>query len=377
MTRCARPNGGWSPVLVCALAVMLAACGPGSDDPDGGGGGGDGAVNLDGAQGTDDGGPRTDAGIQGCNPQNFTLQQAPPPEIYLVVDRSGSMLAPGSQPLLTKWDELNNAVDFVVTQFDASIYFGLLMYPGGGECSTTGPQVGVGADNSGAVAFQLNNTTPAGGTPTAAALTNAAISLADVGSADSPDFIILATDGGPNCNYFLDAPCSCAYAASEYCCTQYPGQCVFGNSCLDDSGTLDTITDLHDNMNIDTFVIGLAGTAEYTDLLDAMAVAGGRPQGGVTEYYDASSQAELQTALEDIAASVISCVIQLDEPPVEPDLVRIYIDGVEVPRDGTMMNGWDYTDSSNDEIELFGAACGTLQDGDPHTMTATFGCIVP
>ncbi|MCC6527045.1 MAG: hypothetical protein IT373_30640, partial [Polyangiaceae bacterium] len=42
--------------------------------------------------------------------------------------------------------------------------------------------------------------------------------------------------------------------------------------------------------------------------------------------------------------------------------------------DTSQSNGWDYTDATNTVIELFGAACTTLQDGDEHTVTATFEC---
>ena len=366
-----------------AVAIAAVACGPGGsgrDDAgvggaDDGGGGGDAPVNaIDAGPGID-----TDAGIQGCNPQSFTLQQNPSPEIYLVVDRSGSMLDLGSVPPATKWDELRGAMAGALALFDGVIEFGLLMYPTGDQCTTPGPQVGFELDNRSAIMSQLDNAVPAGGTPTAAALNNAAQSLLGLGDVGSPKYIILATDGGPNCNYFLSAnpSCACTYSSTaQFCCTSTPDTCVFGNTCLDDTGTLDVVTDLHDNMNIDTFVIGLPGTAEYVTLLEALAVAGGQPQAGPTSFYDATNQAELAAALQTIAVSVISCKLSLAQPPDNPDGVRLYIDGVEVPRDITQNNGWDYTDSTFTEIELFGAACGLLQDGDEHTVTATFACVV-
>ncbi len=334
-------------------------------------GGDGGLIDFDSGSGSD--------GVTGCNPQNFTLQQAPPAEVYLVIDRSGSMNEQGSTVTVTKWDELNAAVDLALTQYEDLVRFGLLMYPSDDECATSGPQVGVADSNGEAIDYELNNTTPAGGTPTAAALNNAAASLSALGSVDSPKFVILATDGGPNCNYFLNADpsCACSYAAPDYCCTAYPGECFFGYSCLDDNNTLDVINELHTNQAIDTFVIGLAGTAEYEQLLNAMAQAGGRPQqGGTTDYYSASNQAELQSALQTIAVSVISCEIVLEQAPEYPDGVQIYMDGELVEHDPAKQNGWDYTDSSNTTIMLYGAACDTLQDGEEHTLTATFECEV-
>ena len=98
--------------------------------------------------------------------------------------------------------------------------------------------------------------------------------------------------------------------------------------------------------------------------------------GGSTDYYPANNQNEILQALQTIAVTMISCEIVLEEPPNMPELVRIYMDGIEVARDQSQQNGWDYTDGSNTTIELFGAACDTLQNGDEHTLTATFACVV-
>ncbi len=368
------------------MAGLWLACGATDGDGTGGtngaglnGNNGNGGASVDGGQSdgtiTIDGTTSGD-GISGCDPQDFTLQQAPAAEVYMVIDRSGSMLEDGASPPNTKWDEVNAAVDATLTQYEDTIRFGLLMYPDGDECATSGPQVGVDVGNRLAILYHLG-TTPQGGTPTAAALNNAASSLTDLGSPDSPKFVILATDGGPNCNYFLsaDPQCSCTEAAAEYCCTSYPDPCFFGYSCLDDAKALEVITHLHDDLNIDTFVIGLAGTSEYEGLLNAMAIAGGVPQqGGSTDYYAANDQAQLLAALQAIAVTLISCEIEFSEAPEYPDEVWIYIDGVLVPRDVTKQNGWDYLDTTYTKIMLYGQACDKLQDGQEHVVTATFGC---
>lgn len=372
----ARKHWTWGPALL--LVVALAACGPSGNAgwADGGG--------HDGGGGGDDSGPPQDApvadalgpdGIQGCDPKAFTLQQSPPAEVYLVIDRSGSMLEPGSNPALTKWQELNAAVDPVLTQFEGAIDFGLTMYPTDAECGVTGPQVKFGPHNRGAIMSRLTAATPAGGTPTAAALNNAAASLRALGTTGAQKLIILATDGGPNCNYFLSASpsCSCSLSNLALCCTNYPQQCVWGKNCLDDAHVLEVIDALH-TQGIDTVVIGLPGSGAYSSLLDMMAVQGGRPNTGATYYYAANNQAELQAALQTIAVSVISCEIDLQEAPEIPDGVKIYIDGHEVPRDSN--NGWSYNDNTHLKITLHGTACGTLQDGQKHELIATVPCVV-
>jgi von Willebrand factor type A domain len=358
------------------------SCGPSGGVDDDGGTVDDGAVSVDVSDPGDGGQVWWDGGggdgMVGCDPRNFVLQQAPPAEVYLVIDRSGSMSEASASPGLTKWEELNVALDTALTQFEAVIKFGVLTYPSNNECSTSGPQVGVALDHRQAVLDELTSAVPAGGTPTAAALNNAASSLSDLGSSESPKVVILATDGGPNCNYFLEASpsCTCTHATSEYCCTSHPSACMFGYTCLDDVHTVSTISDLQ-AAGIDTVVIGLAGTSEYEALLNAMALAGGQPQiGGATDYYPAGNQSEIISALQAVAVSFISCEIQLEEPPDFPDLVHVYMDGTEVEWDGSQSGGWDYTDPSNTVIELFGAACDTLQDGDEHNLTATFACVV-
>lgn len=370
-------------LLWMAGAALLSSCGPsGGDETDATTDPRDGAPPADARPGADAAplpdGAGTDA-LAGCDPKSFVLQQAPPAEVTLVVDRSGSMSEPGATPGLTKWQELTAAVDAALTQYEGVIKFGLLTYPADAACTTPGPQVGLGHDHRIAIMTSLTAAVPAGGTPTAAALTNAASSMTALGDPSSPKFIILATDGGPNCNYFLsaDPSCGCAYASAEWCCTSYPDACLFGYTCLDDQHTLDVVGDLHQSRAIDTFVIGLAGTAEYVGLLNALAVAGGRPQtGGATDYYPADNQADLLAALQTIAVGLISCQIALEEPPEFPDLVRIYMDGHEIERDPAHQGGWDYTDSSHLTIELYGTACDTLQDGSPHNLTATFACVV-
>ena len=316
-------------------------------------------------------------GLEGCDPKNFTLQQAPPAEVYLVIDRSGSMAEPGAAPPQTKWQELRSALDFALTRFDGSISFGLLMYPAAAPCKTSGPQVPLATLNKKPILANFDASQPSGGTPTAAALNNAAQSISDIGAKNSAHFIVLATDGGPNCNYGLSATpsCSCSSVAPALCCTNDPDSCPSGASCLDDKQVLQVLGDLRSQQQIDTFVIGLAGSSGYSALLDQMAVAGGRPQVGAgKKYYAADNQKQLEAALSAIAGSVISCAIQLDETPKYPDRVKVYMDGQEVPRDTTHVNGWDYSDATLTRIELFGPVCDALQDGKKHDLTATFAC---
>ena len=320
-----------------------------------------------------------EGGITGCKPRSFSLKQASPSKVYLVVDRSGSMLEKGTGSKVTKWAEMQLAVSEVLKQFQGTVELGLLMYPVNDRCNAGGPQVLLGKSKINAILYELGKATPSGGTPTGSALNNAAQALRDLGSVSASKYIVLVTDGGPNCNYFLSAAtaCTCTYASAKYCCTSYPNTCYSGHTCLDETRTLKIIKDLHTKEKVSTFVIGLDGTAEYKTLLSEMAKAGGVPlTGGTVSYYPATDLSSLKSAFKTIVGSVISCEIKLDEKPKKPDFVRIFLDGKKVLRDTNKSDGWDYTDSTYLKIKLYGKACEGLQVGKDHKLTATFACEV-
>ena len=233
----------------------------------------------------------------------------------------------------------------------------------------------IGLSKINAILSFLGKAKPSGGTPTGSALNNAAQSLKDLGKSGSRKYMLLVTDGGPNCNFALSSTCTCTYASKKYCCTSYPGTCASGHTCLDETRTLKIIKDLHTKDKISTFVIGLDGTAEYKTLLSEMAKAGGVPlTAGTVSYYSADDLVGLKSALKTIVGSVISCEIKLDEKPKSPDHVHIWLDGKKVSRDKNKSNGWEYTDSTYLKIKLYGKACENLQVGKDHKLTATFKC---
>ena len=92
-------------------------------------------------------------------------------------------------------------------------------------------------------------------------------------------------------------------------------------------------------------------------MLDAMAVAGGRPlpPSAPQRFYDVQSPEDLDDALISITDSIARCVFTFDQLTPD-DLGVIAIDNVEIQRDTTRENGWDYTGEG--EITLFGSACG-------------------
>jgi len=70
-------------------------------------------------------------------------------------------------------------------------------------------------------------------------------------------------------------------------------------------------------------------------------------------------------ALDAVIADALSCVIPLDTEPGKPELTKVKINGVEVPKVNNCANenGWVYTNPNGpyDAIELCGTACGGLK----------------
>jgi hypothetical protein len=127
--------------------------------------------------------------------------------------------------------------------------------------------------------------------------------------------------------------------------------------CLDDERT---VTSLGTTLakGIPTYVIGIAAgeSGGFPDVLDAMAIAGGRPKSdGPRRYYAADNEAELDAALVAVRDQVGACTyLTVSVPDAKGDLTLI-IDGRMVPFDP--LNGWSWADRDNGQIVLAGAAC--------------------
>ena len=108
-----------------------------------------------------------------------------------------------------------------------------------------------------------------------------------------------------------------------------------------------------------------------------VAIAGGYPQPGSEKFHNARDEEELRSAISQIS-SQIGCIIPLEMPPEQPDLLSIYIDGEQIPFvescDGEEL-GWHYVNPMGpyDEIELCAAACDALHNVG--TLSATYNCV--
>ena len=299
-------------------------------------------------------------------------------EILLVVDRSSSMLQPGTDGM-PKWNELRDALHVVLPSVEVDVSMGLVAFPAAGvpneapgACTApTALDVVPSFNNSAGVLRVLDMSSPAGGTPTNAALRVAAQFFATEPNPIARRFVVLATDGGPNCNANAGTAPSCRCSA--------PGYCPFGadSNCLDDAATLNTLRMMHAN-GIDTFVIGLPGTESLGDVLDAMADAGGQPRAPTPRYYNAGSTTEIESAFGSITSGLVNCRFHLDMAPPDPSLVDLRLGGTSLRYDPTHADGWDWSDATHTEIVFYGATCTNVRTASGGTpLVAAFGCPPP
>ena len=283
------------------------------------------------------------------------------PRVVLVVDRSYSM-----NQNEDRWSPVVNTLRGVTNALRDSVHFGLVLFPfplpinsppDALACAPGSMNVEPGPNTAGEIDRWLTDSTPHPGlaTPTFSALTAAGEYLARTPTAN--DYIILATDGGPGCNYGLDI----------FTCTCLNHACLAGipEMCLDDARTVNKVEELA-RQGIKTIVLGITGQdfqAESRRVLDAMAVAGERDNAG--SAFDAGNVNEIEGVLSAAAGSLAPCEYDLDALAEYADQLVVSIDEQVIPRDRD--NGWDVNGNT---IEFHGDACAALRDGGAHQIDA-------
>jgi hypothetical protein len=307
----------------------------------------------------------------GCVPGDITLTAAEP-DVMFVLDRSGSMSMPfaGKQ---TRWQVLTSGLAATLPPVDTKMAIGALLFPSGSsmnDCEVPSQaNLAPALDHVAALVSLMESNQPGGSTPTADAINVAAALLTSVRAASSARAIVLATDGAPNCNSSLD-PATCTCAGGNTMCRHN------ANQCLDDTRTVQRISDVY-AQGIPTYVIGIAsGDNTFTEVLDAMAVAGGRPlTSGSTQYYPATTEADLDTALTAIRDQVSSCTYLTTSVPNTSGSIVLTLDGQTLPfnPDGGTM-GWSWVNEGNGEIMLIGSTCDAVASDAGNTLVAHVVC---
>lgn len=272
--------------------------------------------------------------------------------ILLVVDKSGSM-GENFGGGVEKWDATRQALINLTAALTSTVEFGLVLYPErGGDVCDEGTQIlGMASNNANQIQSQLNSTSPNGGTPTAPSLAIARTIVAPLVADNRPIAVLLATDGGPNCNSSLTNPtCTCTDPGA-------PANNCPAINCLDNLNAYDEVSAIQ-NIGVNTFVVGITGAESFGAVLDEMAVRGGTArQGppGTPKYYAADDSAALELALAEITRRVTACGITAPSNLTVVDSIEVSIGTTVIAEDNARQNGWAITASTT--IELFGSAC--------------------
>ncbi len=313
------------------------------------------------------------------------------PNVVLVLDKSGSMVAntwdgdgDPNTPAVTRWFSLYNVVEFIATNFNASMNLGVQLFPSekaktaytAEACPVEGaPEVAVAPMNGASVlaALPAENAMAqiAGGTPTRSGMI-AAIEHLQSKDDGLPKYAVLVTDGAANCS---------PDAASESERFEVYDEALLGvvsAAAAEGIKVFVVGVDIKDEVSpvkADGNPDGINTFAKLNELADAGGVAKDDPN---ERFYNAQSQVELQAALVAISQTLLSCEIKLDPVPKFPNYVEVSVDGIPYGNDQVSdcasEDGWMYSSPAKDTILLCGKACADFQQSGK--LDAQYKCPV-
>lgn len=259
------------------------------------------------------------------------------PDVLIVFDRSLSM------SLNRRWGPSKDAVKAIARDFGGLLRFGMSLFPGSdGECAQGRLDVPLAIDNGAAIAELVDQTEASGLTPTGPALRQALQILRDraPGAGNvAPAYVLLVTDGAPNCQALP----------------------LFPDVAQQDAARA-AVRALREN-DIPTYIIGYQIEATYQGTMNDLAVLG-----GTSRYRAVESGEQIVATFREIAKDVVKCSFELTETP-DARRVRVQVDQQPIALDAS--DGWTLAGQT---LTLRGAACAKLQDGWGHQLSAELEC---
>jgi hypothetical protein len=290
------------------------------------------------------------------------------PEFLIVLDTSASMNdaiegpCAGACGARSKWSAAVSGLGSVLASTGATVNWGLELLGGGSDACTAGDvTVAPAAGTTGAILDELarrsigGNLTVTGNTPTRAAVSAAALHFFRETYWASPA-ILLLTDGAPDCG---------AGAADP--------------TASDTAGAVQAVSGALAG-GVPTAVVGLGAFDAMTDdTWSALALAGGIPRSGSPVYYPVKDAAGLVAAVEQVIATVGTCIYTIPDPPgtsgaTSRDPIAVLLDGNEIPEDFNA--GWAYTDASHTHVQIHGPACDAVRAGTATMVAIAFRCLI-
>lgn len=317
------------------------------------------------------------------------------PNVMLLVDRSLSMLRPiepndpacpsgcGSSSTNecpaacpTRMSELKRAMGGFLERSGTVARFGVTAFPTNTLCQPA-DRINVslpGAEDeqddstliagAGEVNAFVQSITSMGGTPTGASLDY----VGDSGALDSnyrENFVLLLTDGLPNCNDVNpNGLCGCS-ANGNVCspaqvascgCSNCAGTTLCAIGCLDREGVVEKVKKLRAK-NIRTIVVGFGSdldTGEGPEVLNAMA----REGGFAPSYFRARDAAELSDAFTSIVDYwERPCEFTLSARPSDERYLSVLVEGQTITA-GSETYAYDF---GRNQVTFQGATCERLE----------------
>jgi hypothetical protein len=377
-----------TPYIAASILCFVFGCGAGGDpqgttstasSSEGGqSGDGGGSGNGDGGSGSNTQAVSVSVGTgsfggEECGRSAFGAQV--PASILIVLDKSGSMAGLDGAP--DKWFPTVSALTTLTQTAPPELNLGLLPFPADdcnpasvgltdGCCTDVSPapvvQVKPLATSGPEIVTWLNANGPTNGTPTLWAL-KYGYNILKTLTTEGERFLLLVTDGAPNVaeNLPLIGP------VNQQC------------GVLEDM-IAETAAASGEDPVVKTFVIGAPGSESAASFFGQIEEAGLTAPNGYFQIGSANYEADLQAALDAITGLVSDCVFALpDGEDIDPNKVNVVIetaDGqeIEVFRDEAHVDGWDYTDASQDKIQLFGPACELYKSAAQNRITIILGC---
>jgi hypothetical protein len=296
-----------------------------------------------------------------------------PADVLILLDRSGSMdtaYGPG-----TRYQAVATMLSDLVTTYATHVRFGYQEMPGRqgcdaeivSGCCASPPLVSIADSNTQAVTAAIASAGPMdGNTPTAAALQAALAYFESLDDGVVNRFVLLATDGVPNCTL---AGALSGGDASD----------VTSAACADALAQVNAMVAL----GVRVIVLSLGPSVADDTIggaacLDALAHAGGDAASpGSPGYYSASDPQQLQLAIEQIIGGGVprpSCSVRFPDKVKIPLKIGVYLDGKPIPFG--QADGWRLDSQSNPQgVVISGKYCDQIQGFQVTTVQVGYDCI--
>jgi len=283
----------------------------------------------------------------GCINEKITFGKQIP-TVVLLIDQSGSMTSGfgGSNRWDVLYDALMNPTTGIVKLLETEVRFGLALYTGtDNECPKL-TEVSMALGNYNAIDAVYGPAQPDSETPTGESIDGVVTTLVPYPE-PGPKVIVLATDGEPD---------TCAVPNPQ---NGQPEAVAAAQAAF--------------TQGIETYIISVGATVSVGHMQDMANAGKGVPVGGSQNepYYQALDQQALYDAFQTIIYGVRPCTLQLNGTvdPAQAGQGQVALDGK--PLGYQDPDGWKLNSPS--EIELVGAACDAIKEGD-HSIDISFPC---